>query len=109
MCVTVRVAGGMEAYAASEVAGSIVRLAAWSTVAVLLASPGAWAQTGTKLMGNVDQPRAGTSGLSWNEVSRAAANPQPAAVEECGSGMDNVHAGRSTRSIGCTARQRCTE
>ncbi len=56
MCVTGRVAGGMEACAASEVARSIcVRLAGWSTVAVLLASPGAWAQTSTKLTGNVDQ------------------------------------------------------
>ena len=53
--VTGRDAGGMESYPASEVAEGIVRLAAWSTVAVLLASPGARAQTSTKLTGNVDQ------------------------------------------------------
>ncbi len=59
MCVTRIVTGrdasGMGSDPASEVAGGIVRLAAWSTVAVLLASPGAWAQTSTKLTGNVDQ------------------------------------------------------
>ena len=69
--VTGRDAGGMESYPASEVAGGIVRLAAWSTVAVLLASPGAWAQTSTKLTGNVDQSVA--SQVSWDSSDGAQA------------------------------------
>ena len=40
-----------------------------------------------------------TSGLSRRKLSRPAANPQPAAVEECWSGMDNVHSRRSTSAV----------
>ena len=85
--VTGRDAGGMESYPASEVAGGIVRLAAWSTVAVLLASPGAWAQTSTKLTGNVDQSSA--SSLSWTSYDGAQAftmsvNPEGYKLTEVG-------------------------
>ena len=51
--------------------GGIVRLAAWSTVAVLLASPGARAQTSTKLTGNVDQSFTATVSWSSQDVAQA--------------------------------------
>ncbi len=60
---------------AARVAGGILRLAAWSaawsTVAVLLASPGAWAQTSTKLTGNVDQSFSSSQSLDLYDLAQA--------------------------------------
>ena len=86
-----RDASGMESWPASEVAGSIVRLAAWSTVAVLLASPGAWAQTSTKLTGNVDQSFSGMLYWEFTDVAQAfTMGGNPDGYKLTGVGMEIV-------------------